>query len=536
MASTSYAAIYSFGDSLSDAGDAYLLTSEYGTLLGTSAEPVNPPYDQESYGGVRADVFSNGTVWVQDLATALGLATPGPGQVGGTGNQLIAAGIPAIVADGLDGGNGNAYVTLVSATANGTDFAIGGSVTGPTNFNTSGASALTDLQSQIANFQNQIVTPSPTALYTVWSGSNDVLDLLTSSTFQTQSATTSQGEVAQSAQNEVNAVEELAGLGAKTILVANVPDLGLIPEITSLGTEASATASAYAQYFNIELETDLQTAGGTLSADGTTIDLLNTYGLISNTSAGTVVPGPNGGTITNITSAAYTGSFTSSGTNTEVSNPDNYLFFDMLHPTQTGHQAIANLAYSELAAACYCAGTRIRTPSGDVAVEGLREGDAVLTASGIARPIRWIGRRRYAGRFLLRNGAMLPVRFAAGSLGGGLPERDLFVSPEHAMAIDGWLIPARELVNGTTITRVPAAGVVHYIHVELDRHDVLLAEGAPSESFVDDDSRGSFENAFDYWGRFGRTPGGPAQFCLPRLTEGHELDAIRQRLDTARAA
>jgi hypothetical protein len=100
---------------LSDAGDAYLLTSSvYGKALGLQPEPVSPPYYQETYDGTAADVFSNGPVWVQDLATTLGLANPAPGQVGATGTQLLAAGAPSYAVNVLDDGNANNYVTLTA--------------------------------------------------------------------------------------------------------------------------------------------------------------------------------------------------------------------------------------------------------------------------------------------------------------------------------------------------------------------------------------------------------------------------------------
>ena len=190
--------------------------------------------------------------------------------------------------------------------------------------------------------------------------------------------------------------------------------------------------------------------------------------------------------------------------------------------------------------ACYVAGTLIATTVGEVLVGRLVVGDMVLTASGQPRPVRWIGRRSYTRRFLAANPEIQPIRFTAGSLGDGLPRRDLLVSPEHAMFLDGLLIPARCLVNGSIIKQERSLERVDYFHVELDTHDVLLAEGAPSESFLDDDSRGLFHNAAEYAALYPEAPA-TGRFCAPKVTDGYELEAIRQQLavvagEVARAA
>jgi hypothetical protein len=180
--------------------------------------------------------------------------------------------------------------------------------------------------------------------------------------------------------------------------------------------------------------------------------------------------------------------------------------------------------------ACYCLDTLIMTASGEAPVEMLEIGDMLKTASGAYRPIKWIGRRSYAGRFLAGNQGVQPIRFHAGSLGNGLPCRDLLVSPEHAMLLDGLLVPARCLVNGSSIVQERGLKQVDYFHVELDTHDIILAEGAPSETFLDDDSRGAFHNAHEFAALYPDTPS-PGGFCAPRVDGGPLLAAIRQRLN-----
>jgi hypothetical protein len=185
------------------------------------------------------------------------------------------------------------------------------------------------------------------------------------------------------------------------------------------------------------------------------------------------------------------------------------------------------------AVACYCRGTLLRTSHGQKRVENLKIGDQVMTASGTARPIKWIGRRSYGGRFIMGRRDILPICFKTGSLGENVPRRDLWVSPHHAMYFKdegGLLIEAKDLVNGVSIMQVEQVDEVAYFHIELETHDVIIAEGALSESFVDDDCRGMFNNADEYRQRYPEAAYVPARYCAPRVDQGEALERIRRRI------
>jgi hypothetical protein len=173
----------------------------------------------------------------------------------------------------------------------------------------------------------------------------------------------------------------------------------------------------------------------------------------------------------------------------------------------------------------------ILTDQGEVPIETLAIGDKVITMSGVARPIKWIGRRSYADRFALGRKHILPICIKAGALDENLPRRDLWISPHHAMYLDGVLIEAKDLINDVSIVQAERVEKVEYFHIELDTHDVIVAEGAPSESFIDDDSRGMFHNAHEYPALYPDAPREPARYCAPRRDEGYELEAARRRIE-----
>jgi hypothetical protein len=172
---------------------------------------------------------------------------------------------------------------------------------------------------------------------------------------------------------------------------------------------------------------------------------------------------------------------------------------------------------------CFGVGTGILTPRGEVPVESLRVGDRVTLASGGSAPIVWIGTGKVLATRGRRNAAT-PVILRKGSLGDNVPNRDLRVTKAHSFYIDGVLIPAEFLVNHRSITWDDRAREFELYHIELENHDVLVANGTPAESYRDDGNRWLFRNANSGWG----LPPKPA--CAPVLTGGPIVDAIWRRL------
>jgi hypothetical protein len=172
---------------------------------------------------------------------------------------------------------------------------------------------------------------------------------------------------------------------------------------------------------------------------------------------------------------------------------------------------------------CFCAGTCIRTPRGEIEVEKLAVGDTVTTWQGQTRPIVWIGTGKVLATRGRRNAAT-PVIVRKGALGDNMPHSDLHVTKAHSLLIDDVLIPVEFLVNHRSILWDDRAQEVTIYHIELETHDVLIANGTPAESYRDDGNRWLFQNANSGWG----LP--PQEPCAPVLTGGKLVDAIWRRL------
>lgn len=280
-----YDALYAFGDSLTDAGNAAIYSMLY------SLPPVaQPPYYQGE--------FSNGPVWAQDLAAALGVGALTPSATGGN------------------------------------DFAVGGAQTGPT---ASNPGSQIDLIGQVSEFASAHPTADPNALYAIWIGSDDIRNI----TDPTLAAATIGGAV----YNEDTAIVDLWSLGARNFLVLNVPDLGLTPGAVADGS--SAQASYLAAIYNYILANgyapyglpSLSTIGSTLGANITQVD---TYGLLD-----AVVANPGLFGFSNVTDPCNSTQVNYSG-GASCANANQYLFWDTIHPTAAGHGLVAEDALQAL--------------------------------------------------------------------------------------------------------------------------------------------------------------------------------------------
>ncbi len=179
---------------------------------------------------------------------------------------------------------------------------------------------------------------------------------------------------------------------------------------------------------------------------------------------------------------------------------------------------------------CFLAGTMIATPNGEVAIETLRAGDTVLTADGGTAPVRWLGRQSVSTVFAdpLR---VNPIVVRAGALSENVPNRDLYVSPQHALLVDGMLVPAEALVNGTSILRAaPPATTFTYFHVETADHSLVLANACAAETFLDHATRRGFDNWQEHPEAGAEAPIPALE--LPRARSARQLPlATRQRLE-----
>ena len=186
---------------------------------------------------------------------------------------------------------------------------------------------------------------------------------------------------------------------------------------------------------------------------------------------------------------------------------------------------------------CFAAGTKIATPKGLRAVESLRMGDSVSLADGAAGTIEWVGSRQVDCQRHPEPEKVRPYRIAANAIARGIPSRDLYLSPDHSVFLDGVLVPVKYLDNGSTIRQVKSHTVTYY-HFELEEHAVVRAEGLTVETLLPGSNKTVFSTepgvtelypdfAVINWEAMG---------CAPVVIFGEKLDAIRRRLGRRAAA
>lgn len=172
--------------------------------------------------------------------------------------------------------------------------------------------------------------------------------------------------------------------------------------------------------------------------------------------------------------------------------------------------------------ACFAHGTRLLTPNGYKPVQDFAPGDPIITQAGAKKPIRWIG-RRVVPIGPRAHADVRPVIVMKSALGPGIPSRAIRLSPSHALLIDGVLVPVKLLVNGATILQERETGTVTYYHLELDRHEVVMADGLLLETYLDTGNRGQFEQETGIRGK-------ATQSCAPLVTGGPKLAPLRRQL------
>ncbi|MCC6422408.1 MAG: SGNH/GDSL hydrolase family protein [Phycisphaerales bacterium] len=273
-----FSAMVNFGDSLSDVGNVHDLTTDIYPLH--AIVPAAPYYNGH---------FSNGPIWVEQLAGLMGLPTPTPSRTGGT------------------------------------DYAYGLAHSGTGNTSL----VIPNVQTQINDWTANNVS-SQTQLFTVLGGATDLFDVIGNAGDQSATAQ-------QAANNIVAGLQSLYNDGARNIIVGNLPDLGLVPSYHNTPDQTQATALS--NTFNTTLATGMSNL--IALSPGLNLHLLDLNTLFNNAIANPATYG-----LTNVTDAAYTGDPDYEGVGTVVPNPAGYLFWDEVHPTTLGHSMVAQAAYA----------------------------------------------------------------------------------------------------------------------------------------------------------------------------------------------
>jgi phospholipase/lecithinase/hemolysin len=304
--------LYVFGDSLSDNGNLYAYTGQPNPVTGGLAIPVAPPYAQ---GG-----FTNGPNYAERLWDALGFAGDlAPVVLGGT-NYAV-------------GGARSRYHSF--------DVGAGGlPVADPAAFASLSLSGQMDRYGAAAS-----AGADSSALYLVWAGANDLQDVLQLAL--TQGAGAANVRLEQAVADVVGVIGDLVALGARQLLVPTVPDIGAMPVVAAIGVGAQQVARQYSLAFNQAIDAALQAVTGTPDLELLRFDA---FGLLDR-----VAQEPAASGFTNIADACLQGLYLvptpGAPAPTICSNPDRYLFWDIVHPSASAHVIIGREMYADVRAA-----------------------------------------------------------------------------------------------------------------------------------------------------------------------------------------
>ncbi|OYV71392.1 MAG: hypothetical protein B7Z67_00030 [Acidiphilium sp. 21-60-14] len=284
------------------------------------------------------------------------------------------------------------------------------------------------------------------------------------------------------------------GTKASTLIVehgatftGNVLANSAVSDVLAIGGSApvylSGIGAKYQNFSTLAFETG---ATGTVSGTYTAMDSQSLTNIAGFAQGDTLV----------LNGFAATSDTYVSGTGLELSNGTSQITLEIIGNFTTANFNVidppANTTIS-LNPPCFAQGTRILTTRGEIPVEQLSASDRVILHNGGIAPITWIGHRSLAPSRHPNPEQINPIRITAGALQNNIPHRDLVLSPDHALYLNGTLIPAKSLLNGTTI-RQESRRTVTYYHIELAHHAVLYAEGTPAESYLETGNRHAFSN------------------------------------------
>lgn len=319
-------------------------------------------------------------------------------------------------------------------------------------------------------------------------------------------------------------------LTSSTIILQNGADL--VVDTALAGVTAGSTF-----HYMIGDGTSLEIQAAAISAsllDGTTVDFLNANGNghfiydsgllnIALSSPPDIVNVDNGDRVTVIGSA----SVQQAGNTVTFYGPLGILQPIASYDIPAGATYTYNNATDTLTflTPCFVRGTLIATPDGEIAVERLKAGTVISSLNNGAVAVKWVGNRSIDPKTLDKPRNDLPIRILAGAIAENMPSRDLYVSPDHCMFVNGSLVPAKLLINGTTVSQPITLKPIDYYHIELEQHDVIWANGAMAETYLDLGNRHVFLEPGVL--QFTSPKAYDAKACYPLAYSGPAVDEAR---------